>query len=165
MTKNGKHALLKALFAEAVKLGIDQEILREDIAPGVIGKRLSKASPQEVAKVLDYIHGRDTMPRVRTGDTEHRVPTGNKFRYESSRAGLLEEIKDLAIARFGQDYIVPLNNLCARFGESDGYRKMRVSALKELKRRLKELNRDDPWEISFPLPPPEGDSYPPLAGV
>jgi hypothetical protein len=83
--------------------------------------------------VLDYIHGR-ANPKP--------------WRYESSRAGLVAEIRDLAISRFGQDYVVPLNNLCARFGESDGYRRMRVSALKKLKLRLKELNRDDPWEIN-----------------
>ncbi|MDN3515342.1 MAG: hypothetical protein NG747_13220 [Candidatus Brocadia sp.] len=150
--KNTKHLVLKALFAEAAKYGISQETLREDIAPGVIGKRLSKAKVQEVARVLDHIR------ELHSRDTEHRVPAstplppaigGQWKRYESSRAGLLKEISDLAIMRFGQEFIVPLNNLCARFGESDGYRKMRVSALKELKRRLKELQRDDPWEKSL----------------
>src|SRR5574343_732811 len=158
--KKRKNTLLKALFAEANKLGIDQETLRKDIAPGVIGKRLSKARPQEVSRVLDHLRGKS--PKL----VPECLGRGSEWkRYESSRAGLLEEIKDLAIKRFGQDYVVKLNNLCARFGESDGYRKMRINALKELKRRLKELNRDDPWEISSPLPPPEGDSCPPLAGV
>ena len=154
MTKNVKYSLLKALFAEAAKLGIDQETLREDIAPGIIGKRLSKAKVWEVSRVLDHIHGRHTPhnPPVNGGRPASSPFTGGieggRKRYESSRAGLLEEIKDLAVTRFGQDYIVPLNNLCARFGESDGYRKMRVAGLKELKRRLKELQRDDPWELN-----------------
>lgn len=137
---SNKNLLLKALFAEAKKFGIDQETLREDIAPGVIGKRLSKAKVWEVAQVLDHIKALHGVP-----STPLPPASGGQWkRYESSRVGLLEEIKDIALARFGQDYIVPLNSLCARFGESDGYRKMRVSALKELKRRLKELNRDDP---------------------
>lgn len=130
--KNGKHRLLKALFAEANKLGIDQETLREDIVPGVIGKRLSKASPQEVARVLDYLKGKDT--RSDTQNSKWR-------RYESSRAGLIQEIIDIAKERFGEDYARPLNAFCAKFGEADGFRKMRVSQMKAVKQRLKELNR------------------------
>ncbi|MDG6005528.1 MAG: hypothetical protein E3K29_06725 [Candidatus Brocadia sp.] len=144
--KNTKHLVLKALFAEAAKYGISQETLREDIAPCVIGKRLSDAKVREVARVLDHIkalHGVPYTPKPTAGG-------GQWNRYESSKAGLLEEVKDLAVARFGQDFVVPLNNLCARFGESDGYRKMRVSALKEIKRRLKELQRDDPRGQQFP---------------
>jgi gentisate 1,2-dioxygenase len=136
MKKNTKQKLLAALFAEAAKLGIDSETLREDIAPDLIEKRLSKATPQEVFRVIEYITGK--------GNPKSRM-RNQKFKYESSREGLLQEIKDLAVERFGEDYIVPLNNLCSRFGESDGYRKMKIAGLKELKRRLIELQREDPW--------------------
>ena len=142
-TQNSKHKLLNALFAEAKKLGISQETLREDVALGVINKRLSAATPQEVARVLVYIHNRHGIPDCR--DTVLRVPTGgNGMRYESSRAGLLEEIRDLAIARFGEDYALPLNAFCARFGETDGFRRMRVGQMIRVKQRLKELQREDP---------------------
>ena len=137
---NGKHEILKAIFAEAKSQGIPQETVREDIAPGVIGKRLSQARPQEAARVLEHIRGLNPNGPPLT-------PQEGKLRqYPSSRDGLMAEVRDLAIARFGQDYIVPFNNLCARFGESDGYRKLRVSTLKKIKQRLKELNRDDPWQ-------------------
>lgn len=158
-TINPKFEILKAIFAEAKRQGIPQETVREDIAPGVIGKRLSQARPQEAARVLDHIRTLAAPPpqspskggQLSPRSTELTPKSGGGSRgwkYTSSRAGLLEEVKDIAIARFGQDYIVPLNNLCARFGEGDGYHKMRVSALKELKRRLKELNQSDPWEVN-----------------
>lgn len=149
--QNTKSKILKALFAEAKKLGIDQETLRDDIAPGVINKRLSSASPQEIAKVLVYIHNRHGAP-----DAPPPAPSkggelspaggglgGGKKRYESSRAGLLEEIKDLAIARFGQDFIRPLNALCDRF-KVEGYRSLRVNQAKAVKQTLIRLQRDDP---------------------
>ena len=151
-----KSRILKALFAEATKLGISQEILREDIAPGVIGKRLSKCSSQEVARVLVHIHNRHGIPEPTPNPSQEGNPPASKspllggdkgvgrIQYESSRAGLLEEIRDLAIARFGDDYASPLNAFCARFGEPDGFRKMRVNQMKIIKQRLKELQREDP---------------------
>ena len=137
-----KYKILKALFAEAKKLGISQETLREDIAPGVINKRLRECSPQEVARVLVYIHNRHGVPDCR--DTEHRVPTGgNGIRYESSRRGLLQEVSDLAKQRFGEDFVRPLNALCERF-KVEGYRSMRVSQAKAVKATLIRLQREDP---------------------
>ena len=135
-TKGGRYKVLKAIFSEAARLGIPQESLREDIPQSLIGRRLSQATAGELIRVLEHVKG--------NSKSEARNPKWQ--RYESSRDGLLKEVVDLARARFGEDFIVPLNNLCARFGESDGYRKMRIAALKELKRRLKELQRDDPWK-------------------
>ncbi|GAB62670.1 MAG: hypothetical protein DWB56_14805 [Candidatus Jettenia sp.] len=145
MNKNGKHKLLAVLFAEAKKVGLSAETLREYIAPEILGgKRLSEATSKEVFRVITHI----TDCRDASRDTALRVPTRGqreiRKRYESSRTGLLEEIADLARARYGADFIVPLNNLCARFGESDGYRKMRIAGLKELKKRLIELQKEDP---------------------
>ncbi len=134
--KGGRCRILQALFAEAKSRGIGMDMLRDEIAPEALGKRLSQAGAQEIARLLDHIKG----------NTKSEIRNPKWQKYESSRAGLLAEVRDLAIERFGQDFIVPLNNLCARFGESDGYRKMRIAALKELKRRLKELQRDNPWK-------------------
>lgn len=131
MKNDTRQKLLAALFSEAAKLGIDQKTLREDIAPGVTGKRLSESNTQEIFRVVEYVTGKKWLYR--------------KPKYESSRNGLLQEIKDLAIKRFGEDFVNPLNKLCARFGESDGYRKMKIAGLKELKRRIIELQRTDPW--------------------
>lgn len=147
--RNGKHAILKALFSEAKRLGIDQETLRDDIAHAVIHKRLSKATPQEIAKVLVYIHKLH-------GIVENPIPDwiGDEIRnpkwkrYESSRDGLLQEIKDLAIARFGQDFIRPLNALCERF-RVEGYRSLRVNQAKAVKQTLLRLQREDPRHPSL----------------
>lgn len=152
--QNSKHKLLKALFAEAKKLGIGQETLREDITPGVINKRLSAASPQEIAKVLIHIHNRHGIPE--TGNTKFETLNSKQKQYESSRAGLLEEIRDLAIVRFGEDYALPLNAFCARFGETDGFRRMRINQMKRVKQRLKELQREDPRVATHPNPSQEG---------
>mgnify|MGYP001567645045 CR=1 FL=1 len=142
--RNPKAKILKALFSEAKKLGIDQETLREDVAPGVINKRLSAATPQEVARVLVYIHNRHGIPETR--NSKHETQNPKLKRYESSRAGLLEEVKDLAVARFGQDFVRPLNALCERF-RVEGYRSMRVSQAKAVKATLAEMRgkrRDAP---------------------
>ena len=139
--QNPKSKILKALFAEAKKLGIDQEILREDIAPGLIGKRLSRASSQEVAKVLVYIHNRHGVPDGENPKSEIRNPKW--MQYESSRRGLLQEIADLAKQRFGEDFVRPLNALCERF-KVEGYRSMRVSQAKAVKAALIRLQKEDP---------------------
>ena len=140
---NNKHKLLCALFAEASKRGITSEILRDDIAPAIIGKRLSTASVSEVARIVDHIIGRSSG-----SNGSNRLNGLNHKRYESSKQGLIDEIKDLAKARFGEDYAAPLNAFCARFGELDGFRKMRVSQMKIVKQRLKELQKSDPRNIT-----------------
>lgn len=162
-----RYKIIKALFAEAKKLGINQETLRDDITPGVINKRLSVATPQEIAKVLIYIHNRHGVPDApppapsKGGDLSPAGGgLGGGMRYESSRAGLLEEIRDLAIARFGEDYALPLNAFCARFGETDGFRKMRVNQMKIIKQRLKELQREDPRGNPPPAPQVDQASLP-----
>lgn len=152
--RNGKYAILKALFSEAKRLGIDQETLRDDITHAVIGKRLSAATPQEITRVLIYIHKLHGIPE--TGN--RKLATGNQKRYESSRAGLLQEIKDLAIARFGQDFIRPLNALCDRF-RVEGYRSLRVNQAKAVKATLIRLQREDPR--TPPPTPSEPDAPPP----
>ncbi|HHT9137365.1 MAG TPA: hypothetical protein ACFYEK_09010 [Candidatus Wunengus sp. YC60] len=137
-----KHKLLGALFAEAAKRGIAQETLRDDIAPAIIGKRLSAASVQEVARIVDHITGRSSGLNGLNGLNGSNGL--NRKRYESSKQGLIQEIRDIARDRFGDDYAAPLNAFCARFGEPDGFRKMRVSQMKIVKQRLKELQKSDP---------------------
>lgn len=129
--KSGRHRILKALFAEAERLGVSQESLRDDISQGVIGRRLSQATAGELIRVLEHIR------------VIHAVPLVTRKRYESSRQGLIEEIRDIARERFGEDYAAPLNAFCARFGEPDGFRKMRVSQMKVVKQRLLELQKTD----------------------
>ncbi len=140
--RNPKSKILKALFAEAKKLGISQETLREDIAPGLIGKRLSNASSQEVARVLVYIHNRHGIPDADIVGTRSAVSP----RYESSRRGLLQEVADLARQRFGDDFVRPLNALCERF-KVEGYRSMRVTQAKAVKATLIRLQREDPRNV------------------
>ena len=54
--------LLAALFAEAKKLGIEQDVLRNEIAPAVIKKRLSMASGQEILRVIEHVTGHHPYP-------------------------------------------------------------------------------------------------------
>ena len=148
-----KSKILKALFAEAKKLGIDQETLRDTIAPAVVNKRLSQASPQEVARVLVHIHNKHGIPE--TGNSKHETQNSKLKRYESSRRGLLDEVADLARQRFGADFVRPLNALCERFGV-EGYRSMRVSQAKAVKAALIRLQREDPRGENL-IPDPVGD--------
>lgn len=125
-------------------MGISQETLREDIAPGLLGRRLSQCTAGEAIRVLVYIHNRHGVP-------EALSPAGGGLgggikQYESSRRGLLQEVADLAKQRFGEDFVRPLNALCERF-KIEGYRSMRVSQAKAVKATLIRLQREDPRDI------------------
>lgn len=62
-------------------------------------------------------------------------------RYESSRAGLIEELKDAARARWGADFEKPLNEFVSHNRPCrTHYRFLDVTALKAIKERIKELN-------------------------
>jgi hypothetical protein len=55
--KDRRTVKLAQLFAEAGKRGIDQDELRNVIAPGVIGHRLSEATVGEIIEVIRHIGG------------------------------------------------------------------------------------------------------------
>lgn len=140
--------LLAGLFAEANKLGIDQETLRNEVAPAVIKKRLSMASGQEILRVIEHITGR------RGGACSARLTgvqqaTGARQaaplqKYESSKSGLLQELEDVAKARWGDDFSKSLNAFVNANREiPTHYKMMGVAGLKALKERIKEMNRKD----------------------
>jgi hypothetical protein len=104
--KSKRHAMLGKLFIEAQERGIDQQELRDDIVPALIGRRLSSANEKQISLVLNHIAG----PLRRKPHAPCSMP------YESSIQGLKDEICDLAKARFGESWELPLNNFCLRFG-------------------------------------------------
>ena len=55
--KDLRQIKLAQLFAEAKKRGIEQDELRNIIAPGIIGHRLSEAKAGEVIEVIRHISG------------------------------------------------------------------------------------------------------------
>lgn len=131
MSKETRQGLLAALFSEAIKAGINSETLRNEVAPAVIGKRLSEAGPRDLMKMLDHVT---------------RITDPKSQRWRSSHAGLVEEIKNLARARWGTEYEKPLR----AFINSHGYKGtatdpsfMDIANLKAFKKRLIELNRQD----------------------
>lgn len=124
-------------------MGIDAEALRGEIAQSVIKKRLSEATAQEIARVLDHITGLHNPPHSPLGK-------GGSFknakggRYDSSRAGLIEELEDAARARWGAEFEGPLNAFVnSHLKIKTNYRWLRVSALKALKTRIVEMSRHD----------------------
>lgn len=119
--------MLGALFCAAAERGISQEQLRDEIAPGLIGRRLSAADERQIADVLRHITG----PAVRSQRSE-------KFKYASSMQGLRQEIQDLAKLRWGEAWSGSLNNLCRKFGV-DHYNFLDIRHAKEIK---KWLNRE-----------------------
>lgn len=127
-----RQRLLAALFSKAREMGIESEELREELAPTVIKKRLSEASSQEIFRLLEHITG------------IYRK-TGYK-KFESSKAGLVEELKAAARARWGEDFDKPLKafiNSHGYKGTVTHYKFMKVADLKAFKDRLKELNRQE----------------------
>ena len=132
--KSKRQALLGALFIAAEEHGIDQQELRDTIAPQLIKKRLSAASEQEIKVVLKHIAG----PRRHEGTKK----------YESSLQGLRQEVQDLARERFGESWEQPLNMFCRRFGVQH-YRWLDVSHAKAVKEALirlqKQKAKGDAW--------------------
>ncbi len=124
-----RRRLLAALFSHASDKGIGQDDLRDVIAPGLIGKRLSEASAKEIYQVLEHVAGK-------------RKAT--KPRYESSLDGLRREVADIARERFGEDFEKPLNALCKKFGV-DRFRWLNVAHAKAIRDRLKELQAEGPY--------------------
>ncbi len=105
--KSKRSSILGALFCAAQERGIPAEQLRDEIAPGLINKRLSAASEQEIKLVLTHIAG--PMKKRRPSHQSHGS-------YASSMQGLRAEICDLARARWGDAWSSSLNNLCRKFG-------------------------------------------------
>lgn len=126
--KSKRHAMLGALFCQAQERGISSEQLRDEIAPGLIGLRLSAASEKQIGLVLAHIAG----PRV------HRPSSP---RYPSSLTGLRSEIRDLAQSRYGASWEEPLNKLCLRFGVKR-HQWIDVAHGKEIKRFLMTRGRE-----------------------
>ena len=159
--KSKRHALLGALFCAAAERGISQEQVRQEIAHGVIGKRLSAASDVEITRVLEHISGGtrrrgDAGTRGKSGQkptgTDKNRQGATKRQYSSTIAGLRNEICDLARARWGLnggqgstgtdtetrgrgDWETALNNLCKKFGVSH-FRFLDVAHGKAVKERL-----------------------------
>lgn len=110
--KPKRNAMLGKLFIEAQERGIDQQELRDDIVPALIGRRLSAASEKQIGLVLAHIAG----PMKKRGQGPGSRSQGEQQKYASSMQGLKEEICDLAKARWGEAWELPLNNFCLRFG-------------------------------------------------
>lgn len=124
--KSKRHALLGALFIAAAERGIDEHDLRDNIAPGLIGRRLSAASERQIGAVLDHIRG-----------TVTRSPRSG---YASSIQGLRQEICDLARARW-PEWEQSLNAFCRRFG-IQRWQWLDVSHGKAVKEALKRLDAE-----------------------
>ncbi|TAN59641.1 hypothetical protein EPN18_10080 [bacterium] len=123
---------------KAQNRGIDADTLRDDIAPAVLGKRLSEANAREIVKLLGHV---TALYKAPASFGELTAPK----RYGSSRAGLVAELEDVARARWGVDYEKSLNAFVnsKSIKAVTHYRFLDVAALKGLKERIKELNRYD----------------------
>ncbi len=75
---------------------------------------------QQLGELLDFLKAlgfkiRRKATETRPGDVEATKEQSWK-KYESSLAGLKQEVCSLAAERFGESWELPLNNLCRRFG-------------------------------------------------
>lgn len=133
-----RNRLLAALFVKADKTGIEQEFLRDTIALNIIGKRLSKASSKEIFKVLEHlVKLNPPQSPFSKGGSE----AGGFKRYEPSSKGLMEELTDVAKARWGEDFQKPLNAFINSHRKTPThYKFLNVTSLKAFKERLKQLN-------------------------
>lgn len=128
-SKAPKQRLLAALFTKGAKLGLDADTIRNQITPEVIKKRLSEAEPREIVRVIEHMTG---------------LYKSRPKKYESSKAGLIEELEDAAKSRWGAAFEQSLNafiNSHAYKGTKTHYKFMSVTDLKAFKDRLVQLNR------------------------
>lgn len=118
-----RRRLLSAVFAEAKKRGIDAGFLRDEVAVNICGKRLSQAQPKELMKLIEHL-------------TDKKASV-----YPSSRAGLVAELKDAAMARWGEDWERTLNQFINSHRKTPThFHFLGIADLKAMKERLKELN-------------------------
>ena len=131
--RSKRQKLLAALFAETKKKGIDAEFLRDVVSQNIISKRLSEATPQELVKVLEHIT-QDT--RLKTQDSRQS--------YESSKTGLLQELEDIARARWGEGFQSSLNAFVNSHRQTPThYRFLPVTDMKAVKERIREMNKNE----------------------
>ncbi len=128
----GRAGLIAACFAEAARRGIDAEALREEVAPGIIRTRLSRANEVQLARLLKHLKGADWRAAPRK-------------REPPSMEGLRREIEDLARQRFGNErWDEKVNRLAERMFERvgvDHWRWLDMWHTKELKKALVRLER------------------------
>lgn len=133
MKASTRRRLLAALFAKSAKAGLSAEFVRDELAPDVIGKRLSEATAQEILKLIEHLAG--AYPAKEGG------PEGFYRGGAGGRAGLLAELEDAASRRWGEDFERPLNAFVnSRRKTPTHYRFLRVADLKALKERIRGLN-------------------------
>jgi hypothetical protein len=147
--EDSRMKLLRALFVKSRDLGIGADQLRDEIAPEVIGKRLSAANAPEIGKVLDHITKPVPFGRLRAGSPPVRPEPveGLKvpgFKYPSTKHGLMRELEDVARVRWGIDYKRPLNKfLNANRKVETHYGFANVSTMKAVKDRIVALNKKE----------------------
>jgi len=136
--EDARKRLLAALFVKAQNHGIEPDELREDIAPVVIGKRLSMATAPEIVRLIEHVTKLYQTPSPLPSPTRGE---GEFKHYPSSRAGLIEELTDAARARWGAEFERPLNEFVNHNRPArTHYKFLKVADLKALKDRLNELN-------------------------
>ncbi|MBF0321221.1 MAG: hypothetical protein HQL01_15615 [Nitrospirae bacterium] len=128
MTRAVRTILLRSIFALAKKEGIDSGDLRDTYAVMLLKKRLSEATAKELESFRRMVFYRGAKPK----------------RYESSRAGLIEELEDAAKRRWGASFKDSLNAFCnSRRKVKTHYTFLSVADLKQFKEKIKELTRDE----------------------
>ena len=101
----------------------------------------------QLGQLLDYFkvlgfRGRPGYKALASPSSAYSAPLREKKKYASTIAGLKDEITDLAKARWGGAWELPLNNFCLRFGIKR-WQWLDVAHGKEVKAVLLRLQRSD----------------------
>jgi len=113
------------LFAEAKKRGISSEQLRNEIAPGQIGKRLSKASIVELERLTQYLGADPSRSRY-----DKPLMSGFKNRYDElgNRPGMATPAQLRKIEAMWSG-VSTMNNPTARERALEGFLKRIVGVV------------------------------------
>lgn len=123
---------LSQLFAEAAKRGIDSDELRNIIAPGIIGHRISEATTGELIEVIRHI-GVPASTHPRTSASTDSSPSGfkDKFSDLAGREGMASPAQLRKIEAMWMD-VSKMPNYTAKQKALKGFLK-RITGVEELR--------------------------------
>jgi len=128
---------IKLIKIAQKQIGLSDDEYRTILSDRYWVNSCTQLSYKDASDLIDHFKELGFRMKVKRGKQSMQRPRDVK-RYKSSRAGLIEEIEDIARERFGEGWEVPLNALCRKFGV-EKYRWLDISHGKVIKARLKEM--------------------------
>jgi hypothetical protein len=144
------------------QIGLSDEQYRDMLSDRYWKHSCTELTYKEASDLIDHFKtlGFAVTPPSPSYVKRGQAKRGGVTRYESSIAGLRQEIADIARERFGRDFESPLNALCKKF-KVDHWKFLNVATGKEIKAALIRMQQSGQPKNSLP---PRPAATPPKIG-